>query len=433
MPSANVAGTAWYVDKAAGTLNVTVDSSVSQADISRSTGFEQQIGADASDERIARIVRQFTNCCRAATPSTTLALLAGLQRPQRQHLLLPHRGPLHRGLPGLVHQLVGHHQSAPRSAPASRATTTAWSGTDTPRRPPGTVGSQDITSAANASVGESVTRRGSTTGIHSGTVTGAQRHRQLRSDGIVSGLIQTNVCAEPGDSGGSALLRHQGGRPDLRRQRRLHLRRDDVLPAGHRGAQRVRRQRLLTVSPTGGPFFSPSAANSSGSHPVVRVELLLVPLAARIQAVSHTYMTTVFDESHPRTLAAANNLALNLRIAGSTPGPGRWTRTFTTGAPRCSDPSTPTPSPPPRTWHATCGRSAGTRTRPPCSPVRTTMSCMLRWQSTMPRGAGPSPLPGVPCNRKIGLPMRITEALHGQLPAVRHAHAPTHPRISRAV
>jgi streptogrisin B len=67
---------------------------------------------------------------------------------------------------------------------------------------PGTVGSQEITHAANAFVGESVTRKGSTTGIHSGTVTALNVTVHYTGGGTVRGLIQTTVCAEPGDSGG---------------------------------------------------------------------------------------------------------------------------------------------------------------------------------------------------------------------------------------
>jgi streptogrisin D len=67
---------------------------------------------------------------------------------------------------------------------------------------PGMVGSQDITSARNPSVGETVFRRGSTTGIHSGTVT-ALNATVNYPQGTVTGLIRTTVCAEPGDSGGS--------------------------------------------------------------------------------------------------------------------------------------------------------------------------------------------------------------------------------------
>jgi streptogrisin B len=57
---------------------------------------------------------------------------------------------------------------------------------------------------ADAYVGERVTRDGSTTGIHSGTVTALNVSVRYvgRLHGVVSGLIQTNVCAEPGDSGG---------------------------------------------------------------------------------------------------------------------------------------------------------------------------------------------------------------------------------------
>jgi streptogrisin B len=57
---------------------------------------------------------------------------------------------------------------------------------------------------ADAFVGESVKRKGSTTGTHAGTVTALNVSVRYvgRLHGVVSGLIQTNVCAEPGDSGG---------------------------------------------------------------------------------------------------------------------------------------------------------------------------------------------------------------------------------------
>ncbi|WP_431919764.1 S1 family peptidase [Micromonospora wenchangensis] len=61
---------------------------------------------------------------------------------------------------------------------------------------------QDVTGAANAYVGQSVRRSGSTTGVKSGTVS-ALNATVNYAEGRVSGLIRTNVCAEPGDSGGS--------------------------------------------------------------------------------------------------------------------------------------------------------------------------------------------------------------------------------------
>ena len=61
---------------------------------------------------------------------------------------------------------------------------------------------RDITGSGNASVGQAVQRSGSTTGLRSGSVT-ALNATVNYAEGSVSGLIRTNVCAEPGDSGGS--------------------------------------------------------------------------------------------------------------------------------------------------------------------------------------------------------------------------------------
>ncbi|GAA4084744.1 S1 family peptidase [Streptomyces shaanxiensis] len=75
--------------------------------------------------------------------------------------------------------------------------------------PPGTVGSQDITSAGEAQLNQQVCRRGSTTGTRCGRVTGLNwtvRYPQ----GTVTGLIRTNICANPGDSGGPLYAGSQG-------------------------------------------------------------------------------------------------------------------------------------------------------------------------------------------------------------------------------
>jgi streptogrisin D len=60
---------------------------------------------------------------------------------------------------------------------------------------------RDITGAGNAYVGQSAQRSGSTTGLRSGSVT-ALNATVNYAQGSVSGLIRTNICAEPGDSGG---------------------------------------------------------------------------------------------------------------------------------------------------------------------------------------------------------------------------------------
>lgn len=59
-----------------------------------------------------------------------------------------------------------------------------------------------VSGSSVAPVGSSICRSGSTTGWHCGTV--QQLNASVRySQGTVSGLTRTNVCAEPGDSGGS--------------------------------------------------------------------------------------------------------------------------------------------------------------------------------------------------------------------------------------
>ncbi|HEY9369693.1 S1 family peptidase [Streptomyces sp.] len=64
----------------------------------------------------------------------------------------------------------------------------------------------EIKQAADAAVGQQVFRMGSTTGLRGGQVTGLNATVNY-PEGPVSGLIQTDVCAEPGDSGGALFTR----------------------------------------------------------------------------------------------------------------------------------------------------------------------------------------------------------------------------------
>ncbi|HEX6687001.1 MAG TPA: S1 family peptidase [Candidatus Limnocylindrales bacterium] len=60
---------------------------------------------------------------------------------------------------------------------------------------------QDITGSGNAFVGQAVRRHGSTTGNRGGTVLGLNATVNY-AQGSVFQMIRTNVCAQPGDSGG---------------------------------------------------------------------------------------------------------------------------------------------------------------------------------------------------------------------------------------
>jgi streptogrisin D len=70
----------------------------------------------------------------------------------------------------------------------------------------GAGGAVQIRRAAQAGVGQQVSRMGSTTGLRDGRVTGLNATVNY-PEGTVTGLIQTTVCAEPGDSGGPLFTR----------------------------------------------------------------------------------------------------------------------------------------------------------------------------------------------------------------------------------
>jgi len=65
-----------------------------------------------------------------------------------------------------------------------------------------------VKGSTQAAVGATVCRSGSTTGWHCGQIQGFNSTVRY-PQGTVSGLIRTNVCAEPGDSGGSLLAGNQ--------------------------------------------------------------------------------------------------------------------------------------------------------------------------------------------------------------------------------
>ncbi|WP_406692963.1 S1 family peptidase [Saccharopolyspora sp. ID03-671] len=63
-------------------------------------------------------------------------------------------------------------------------------------------GTQAVAGSSEAAEGASICRSGSTTGWHCGTVEAKNQSVQYEQ-GTVEGLTRTDVCAEPGDSGGS--------------------------------------------------------------------------------------------------------------------------------------------------------------------------------------------------------------------------------------
>ncbi|GAB2830288.1 S1 family peptidase [Streptomyces daliensis] len=198
---ADVAGTAWYVDKKTDRLVVTADSTVSQAELAK---IKQEAGGKAGAIDVKRTPGKINKLlsggdaiyatswrCSAGfnvrSGSTYYFVTAGhctdgagnwWTNSGRTTLIGPTAGS---SFPGNDYGLVRYSSSVSH---------------------PGTVGSVEITNAANPTVGQTVTRRGSTTGTHSGRVTALNATVNYGGGDVVYGMIQTTVCAEPGDSGG---------------------------------------------------------------------------------------------------------------------------------------------------------------------------------------------------------------------------------------
>lgn len=200
---ADVAGTAWIVDKATNTLVVTADSTVSRAEIAR---IRHEAGANAGALRIERTAGKFSKLISGgdAIYATSWRCSAGFNVRSGSTYYFLTAGHCTDGNPPWYTN-SSHSTSigptAGSSFPGNDYGIVRYSNTSIAH--PGTVGSVDITSAANATVGMSVCRRGSTTGTHCGSVTGLNATVNYGGGDIVYGMIRTNVCAEPGDSGGS--------------------------------------------------------------------------------------------------------------------------------------------------------------------------------------------------------------------------------------
>jgi streptogrisin C len=69
-------------------------------------------------------------------------------------------------------------------------------------------GTVPVAGSSEAPVGSSICRSGSTTGWRCGTIQ-ARNASVTYAEGTVAGLIRTSACAEPGDSGGSAITGNQ--------------------------------------------------------------------------------------------------------------------------------------------------------------------------------------------------------------------------------
>ncbi|MEU9667840.1 S1 family peptidase [Streptomyces bobili] len=201
---ADVPGTAWAVDSKTNRLVVTVDSTVSQAEIAK---IKKEAGGDADALTIKRTEGTFQKYIQGGD-----AIYASSWRCSLGFNVRDSAGNNYFLTAGHCTDGAGTWWS--NSSRTTTLGTTAGSSfptndygivryTNTSVTKSGTAGGVDITRAANPTVGTTVYRDGSTTGTHSGRVTALNATVNYGGGDVVYGMIQTNVCAEGGDSGGS--------------------------------------------------------------------------------------------------------------------------------------------------------------------------------------------------------------------------------------
>lgn len=194
---ADVGGTAWHVDAASGRVVVLADSTVSPAGLAK---LKKSAGADAGALKIERTAGVFSPLLSAGD-----AIYGGGYRCSLGFNVV--KGGTHYFL------TAGHCGNVVKTWYADSGQNTLVGSTVNSSFPGNDYAlvsydnssvshSGGFSSAPNAYVGESVKRTGSTTGTHGGTVTALNVTVRYSGGGTVRGMIQTNVCAEPGDSGG---------------------------------------------------------------------------------------------------------------------------------------------------------------------------------------------------------------------------------------
>jgi streptogrisin D len=199
--TARIAGTAWAVDPVTNQVLVSVDESVTGAKLAKVQAAVARLGDAARLEHVAGTFKRTISGGDAIFGGSSRCSLGfNVRNSAGQFFFLTagHCGNIaSQWFSNSSHStLIGTRRSS--SFPGNDYAIITYASGITH---PGTVGSQDITSAGNAVVNQTVTRRGSTTGIHSGRVT-ATNATVTYPEGSVTGTIRTTVCAEPGDSGG---------------------------------------------------------------------------------------------------------------------------------------------------------------------------------------------------------------------------------------
>ncbi len=191
-----LSGIAWYTDEATGKVVVTADSTVPEGALSRLT---DAVGVEADALTVKRAEGEFKpflgpgdaihgggyRCSlgfNVRSNGTHYFLTAG-HCAEDVEAWYTNSGQTTRIGPTVKSSFPGNDDALVRYANSSLSHAGGYS-------------------VGDARVGQRVTRDGSSTGVHSGKVEALDVSVRYRGSGTVRGMIQTDICAESGDSGG---------------------------------------------------------------------------------------------------------------------------------------------------------------------------------------------------------------------------------------
>jgi streptogrisin D len=200
---ATVPGTAWAVDPASNQVVLTMDSTVKGAKLKKVQAAAAKQGAAVRTKRVAGTFRMFAAGGDPIYTGSARCSLGFNVKKGSEYYFLTAGHCTEAGSTWTDESGATLGSNAGSSFPGNDYGIVKYDSTPSDTQGGVTVNGQfqDITGAAEATVGQTVTRSGSTTGVHDGEVTALNQTVNYQ-EGTVSGLIQTTVCAEPGDSGG---------------------------------------------------------------------------------------------------------------------------------------------------------------------------------------------------------------------------------------
>ncbi|MGW7298021.1 S1 family peptidase [Streptomyces sp. NPDC054829] len=198
----DIGGTAWVVDRGTGTVRVRVDSTVSAGDLARLRRVAERSEGSVVLERESGRLRTLVSGGDGVYGSA-VRCSAGVNVRGGSTYYFVTAGHCTASTSTWFTDSARTTTIGPTTAssfPGNDFGVVRYANTAVPR--PGTIGTVDVTGTTTAYAGQSVCRRGATTGVRCGVVTGLNATVNYGDGSVVHGLIRTNICAEPGDSGG---------------------------------------------------------------------------------------------------------------------------------------------------------------------------------------------------------------------------------------